>query len=79
MAKKQKSPKATVEQPAQAATIARPEELAKELGVSGKQIRAWLRTQFPDHAKRTSWLLNMEQADAVRARFTPSADDESEE
>lgn len=61
--------------------VIRPEDLAKELDVSGKQIRAFLRQTFPRAAeqKRSSWYLTKQQADAVRERFTPSEDDESEE
>jgi hypothetical protein len=62
----------------QEAAIVRPEQLAKELGVSGKQIRAWLRTTFTDHEKRTSWLLTAKQAEAVRTRFTASNEEDGE-
>ena len=59
----------------------RPEDLAKELGVSGKQIRAFLRSEFSrgPEAKGTSWTLTAEMADKVRARFVPSDDEELEE
>jgi hypothetical protein len=53
----------------------RPEELAKELGVSGKQIRAYLRANFPRDAKakNTSWHLNAAQAKKVREAFAKKA------
>ena len=63
------------------ASIIRPEDLARELGMTdGKRVRAFLRQTFPRpaDAKNTSWALTQEQADAVRARFTPSDDSEDE-
>lgn len=56
----------------------RPEELAKSLNVSGKQIRAFLRGTYTDHPKRTSWILSEKQAQAVRDRFTPKEEDSDE-
>jgi predicted transcriptional regulator len=55
-----------------------PKELAEELGVDAKRIRAFLRQDMTRaaEAKNTSWILSAEQADAVRERFTPSEDDE---
>src|SRR5262245_4451356 len=60
--------------------VVRPEDLAKELGVNGKQIRAFLRATFPrpTEQKRSSWYLTEQQVKAVRDRFTPSEDEESE-
>lgn len=59
----------------------RPEDLAKELGVSGKQIRAYLRSEFSrgPEAKGTSWTLTEDMAAKVVARFTPSEDVEEDE
>jgi hypothetical protein len=62
----------------EAATF-RPEDLAKELGISGKQVRAFLRKTYQDHEKRTSWVLNEKQATAVREHFSKSEDDTDEE
>ena len=62
--------------------VIRPEMLASELGMSNaKQIRAFLRATFPrdDSEKRSSWILTEKQAEAVRARFAPSEDDEEVE
>lgn len=67
------APKAKVKE----AVIVRPEQLAKELGISGKQIRAWLRRTF-EHEKRTSWLLNEKQAAAVREYFSKEEDSDEE-
>ena len=49
-----------------------PEELAKELEVSGKQIRAWLRANFPrsKEQKNTSWHLSPAMAKKVREAFS---------
>jgi len=60
-----------------AANTIRPEMLASELEVSGKQIRAYLRKEFPrtKETKNTAWELNAKQADAVRNHFTPVADE----
>jgi len=49
----------------------RPEELANELGVSGKLVRAYLRktfTRIPE-AKNTAWVLTNDQAKDVREHF----------
>lgn len=73
---KTKKQKAEVE--VKEATVTRPEDLAKELGISGKQIRAWLRRTF-EHEKRTSWLLSAKQAEAVREHFSKSDEDDTEE
>ncbi len=49
----------------------RPEELADELGVSGKTVRNWLREQFPRSPadRYARWNLTPAQERAVRARF----------
>lgn len=54
--------------------IFRPEQLAAELKVSGKEIRGWLRQQYPRTAEQrnTAWELDAKQAAAVRKRFTKS-------
>lgn len=49
----------------------RPEDLARELGVSAKKLRAWLRKTFPrtaaEHGKW--WHLSSSQVAAVRRHF----------
>lgn len=45
-----------------------PEQLAKELGVSAKTIRQWLRDQGWQAVPYTRWHLTPEQAHQVRAR-----------
>jgi hypothetical protein len=67
-------------------TFTTPKELAKELGVDAKRIRAFLRGtedfghMTPDgHARNTSWQLSAPQAELVRERFTPSDDDSVDE
>lgn len=49
-----------------------PTELANELGVDPKRVRAYLRQEFTRdaEAKNTSWNLSDEVAQAVRTRFT---------
>lgn len=47
-----------------------PNELAKQLDVSPKTIRAFVREQYPEHEKNTRWVLNDDQATVVRARFS---------
>src|SRR4051794_38128963 len=46
-----------------------PEQLAAELGISGKTLRAWLRRNFPRSAgeKWSSWTLSPEHIAAARA------------
>lgn len=60
--------------------VIRPGDLADELGVDAKRVRAFLRTEFtrPSEAKNSSWLLTPAQAEAVRARFTPTEDVEED-
>lgn len=77
--------KATTETPVvETPKVVTPKELAKELGIDAKRIRAYLRTtekfgHLVTHAKQTSWQLSPAQAELVRVRFTPSDDDEGEE
>jgi len=49
----------------------RPEELATELGISGKIVRSYLRSNMPRDAKakNTAWVLTPKQAADVRAHF----------
>jgi hypothetical protein len=48
-----------------------PRTLARELGVSPKSIRAFLRTNYGKlDAFTTRWLLSDDQARAVRTRFS---------
>lgn len=46
-----------------------PKDLAKELGVSDRTLRGWLRAQGWQSVPHTRWHLSQEQADQVRARF----------
>jgi hypothetical protein len=48
-----------------------PDDLANELGVSGKTLRAWLRKTYPraGHEFHTRWLLTGAQVVAARHRF----------
>lgn len=57
-----------------------PKALAEELNVDPKRVRSFLRSEFtrPGEAKNTSWLLDQETADAVRARFTPKSEESDE-
>lgn len=59
----------------------RPGDLAKELGVDAKRIRAFLRQEFPRaaEAKNTSWSLSDEQVTAVYNRFDSSDEDDETE
>jgi DNA-directed RNA polymerase specialized sigma24 family protein len=60
----------------------RPKDLAKELGISPKSLRAYLRRAFPrtSEAKNTSWYLNDDQVAAARKNFElTDEDDESNE
>ncbi len=47
-----------------------PSQLARELGVSAKTIRQWLRAQGWQSTPYARWLLSPDQAAQVRARFT---------
>jgi MerR HTH family regulatory protein len=52
-----------------------PNELARELGISPKTLRAWLRERYPHPAqlKGSAWQLTANQVEAARARFTDEA------
>jgi len=49
----------------------RPEDLATELGISGKIVRSFLRSKMPrdPKAKNTAWVLTAKQATEVRDHF----------
>jgi hypothetical protein len=49
----------------------RPEALATELGVSGKNLRAWLRRNHarPAEAKNTAWIIPAEIVKEAREAF----------
>jgi predicted site-specific integrase-resolvase len=51
--------------------VVTPEDLALQLGVSAKTIRAWLRTVYkrPAEEKNAPWYLNAEQAVAVVRKY----------
>lgn len=49
-----------------------PRELAKDLGVSDRAIRQWLRDQDWQSVPYARWHLTPEQAAQVRARFGAS-------
>lgn len=61
--------------------VIRPNDLAEELGVDGKRIRAYLRQEFTrdSDSKNTNWELTPEMAAKVRDRFTASDEPESDE
>jgi len=48
-----------------------PNQLADELGISPKTLRAWLRREYPRDtaAKWSSWELTIDQIAAARARW----------
>jgi hypothetical protein len=48
-----------------------PERLARELGITGKRLRSWLRESFPRHPgqKGAPWELTDAQVSAARERF----------
>lgn len=54
-----------------AAKTMRPEALAKELGISGKVLRAWLRANHarPASQKRTSWEIPAKVVTEAREHF----------
>jgi hypothetical protein len=54
-----------------AKAITRPEELANALGISGKVVRAYLRSTFPRpaNAKNTSWSLTPKMVAQTKAYF----------
>lgn len=60
----------------------RPNELAEELGIDPKRLRAWLRASDfarPAEQKNTNWLLTPDMVEAVKAHFEPEDDETDEE
>jgi hypothetical protein len=57
------------------ATAITPEALAKEMGVNGKVVRAYLRRTFtrPVEAKGTTWSIDAKAAKATREHFAAKA------
>jgi hypothetical protein len=51
--------------------ITRPEQIASKLGISGKVVRAHLRSTYtrPAEAKNTSWALTPKQVNDTLAHF----------
>lgn len=51
--------------------VTRPEDLATQIGVSGKIVRGFLRRTFPRpaNAKGSTWILTPAQVKATRAHF----------
>ena len=49
----------------------RPEQLAEQLGISGKVVRAYLRKTFTraESAKGSTWVVTDDQAKIVRKHF----------
>ena len=73
--KVEEKPKATqkpkVEAKPKAPTGKRPEELAKELKITGKQLRAWLRKNHTrdEKQKNTAWYLDAKTVASARKAF----------
>lgn len=59
----------------------RPADLATELEVSPKALRAFLRREFPraNEAKNTSWTLNSDMVKAATDHFTASDDEDGDD
>jgi hypothetical protein len=59
----------------------RPEQIAENLGVSGKVVRAYLRKQFPrpEEAKNTSWVLDEKMAAQTLKHFKALRSKDSED
>lgn len=59
----------------------RPEQIAESLGVSGKQVRAYLRRTFtrPADARGTSWVLDKNQAAQTLKHFKSLASKDKDE
>jgi predicted site-specific integrase-resolvase len=58
-----------------------PEQIAESLGISGKQVRAYLRKAYtrPTDAKGTSWVLTREQAQATIKHFKQASSSKVED
>jgi hypothetical protein len=58
------------------AKLVRPNDVAERLGVDGKAVRNFLRSEFkrPNEKKNTSWHLTPEMVDAIETYFVPKDD-----
>lgn len=45
------------------------EDLARDLGVSGKTLRSWLRRRFPSHVHGSPWRFTSGEAAAIRSEY----------
>lgn len=61
-------------------SVVRPKDLASELNIDPKNLRNFLRKEFPRPSgeKNTSWVLTEAQVEAARAKFAESEEDEVE-
>ena len=68
-------------QEVEAPKVVRPSDLATELEVSPKALRAFLRREFPraNEAKNTSWTLTDDMVKAATEHFTATDDEDSED
>lgn len=45
------------------------EDIARELDVSAKTLRAWLRKNIPNHQHYERWQFSRAEADAIKVRY----------
>lgn len=58
--------------------LVRPNDVAERLGVDGKAVRNFLRSEFKrdPSKKNTSWYLTADMVAAIEDHFTPQDDDD---
>jgi hypothetical protein len=61
--------------------LVRPNDVAERLGVDGKAVRNFLRSEFKRDAtkKNTSWYLTPDMVEAIEEHFTPEDDGEGDD
>lgn len=61
--------------------LVRPNDVAERLGVDGKAVRNFLRSEFKRDAskKNTSWYLTPDMVQAIEDHFVPQDDDTDDE
>lgn len=74
---KNKNPKVAKVEVKETPAAMTPKALANELEISPKNLRAYLRREFPraTEDKNTSWRLTDAQIEAARIRFTPTEEE----
>lgn len=45
------------------------EDIARELHITGKKLRGWLRKNVPNHHRYDRWVFTRAEADGIKRRY----------